>query len=126
MLIELLQYFLIKRYYKNYVSCGDGYIENKNKRTLFSYSFVVDTIKIQDDLYKRINFLCVICLGNFDAIFKILAHLSASIFTSKSNHCSQIGHEILLYNFHMYCMISFIYVREINEQIWVGIMSGVR
>ena len=35
----------------------------------------------------------------------MLAHLSASIFTSKSNHCSLIGHGILLYNFHKYCMI---------------------
>ena len=30
-----------------------GYIENKNKRTWFIYSFVIDTIQIQDDLYKR-------------------------------------------------------------------------
>ena len=30
-----------------------GYVKNKNKRTLFTYSFVIDTIKIQDDLYKR-------------------------------------------------------------------------
>ena len=43
--------------------------------------------------------------GNFDAILKMLAHLSASIFTSKSNHYSLIGHGILLYNFHKYCMI---------------------
>ena len=43
--------------------------------------------------------------GNFDAILKMLAHLSASIFTSKSNHYSTIGHGILLYNFHNYCMI---------------------
>ena len=35
----------------------------------------------------------------------MLAHLSASIFTSKSNHNSLIGHGILLYNFHKYCMI---------------------
>ena len=51
MLLELLQYFLIKQYYKNYVC--NGYIENINERTLFTYSFVIDTIKIQDDLYKR-------------------------------------------------------------------------
>ena len=44
MLLELLQYFLMKRYYKNYVSCAKGYIENKNERTLFTYSFVIDTI----------------------------------------------------------------------------------
>ena len=45
MLLEFLQYFLIKRYYKNYVSCRRIiYIENKNKRTLFTYSFVIDTI----------------------------------------------------------------------------------
>ena len=43
--------------------------------------------------------------GNFVAILKMLAHLSASIFTSKSNHYSLIGHGILLYNFHKYCMI---------------------
>ena len=35
----------------------------------------------------------------------MLAHLSASIFTSKSNHYSQKGHGILLYNFHKYCML---------------------
>ena len=35
----------------------------------------------------------------------MLAHLSVSIFTSKSNHYSLIGHGILLYNFHKYCMI---------------------
>ena len=35
----------------------------------------------------------------------MLAHLSASIFTSKSNNYSLIGHGILLYNFHKYCMI---------------------
>ena len=43
--------------------------------------------------------------GNFDAILKMSAHLSASIFTSKSNHCSLIGHRILLYNFNTYCMM---------------------
>ena len=43
--------------------------------------------------------------GNFNAILKMIAHLSASIFTSKSNHYSLIGHGILLYNFHKYCMI---------------------
>ena len=35
----------------------------------------------------------------------MLAILSASIFTSKSSHYSLIGHGILLYNFHKYCMI---------------------
>ena len=61
---------------------------------------------------------------NFDAILKMLANLSASIFISKSNHCSLIGHEI----FHKYCLISFIHVhvREIDEQIGVGSMSDVR
>ena len=39
------------------------------------------------------------------AILKMLAYLSASIFTSKSNNCSLIGHRILFYNFHKYCMI---------------------
>ena len=43
--------------------------------------------------------------GNFDAILKMSDHLSASIFTSKSNHCSLIGHGILLYNFHKYYMM---------------------
>ena len=42
---------------------------------------------------------------NFDAILKMLAHLSASISTSKSNHYSLIGHGILLSKFHKYCMI---------------------
>ena len=44
MLLELLQYFLKKQYNKNYVSCARDIIENKNKRTLFTYSFVIDTI----------------------------------------------------------------------------------
>ena len=57
---------------------------------------------------------------NFDAILKMLAHLSSSIFSSMSNHCSLIGHDILLYNLHKYCMISFIHVREINEQNGMG------
>ena len=43
--------------------------------------------------------------GNFEAILKMLAHLSASLFTSKSNHCSLIGHGIFLHDFHEYCMI---------------------
>ena len=30
---------------------------NKNKRTLLTYSFVIDTIWIQDDLYKRRFFM---------------------------------------------------------------------
>ena len=62
--------------------------------------------------------------GNFDAILKMLANFSASIFISKSHHCTLIGHEI----FHKYCMISFIHVhvREIDEQNGVGSMSGVR
>ena len=57
MLLELLQYFLIKRHYKNYVNPNNvrslqelcivckGYVENQNKRTLLTYSFVIDTIK---------------------------------------------------------------------------------
>ena len=57
---------------------------------------------------------------NFDTILKMLDHLSASIFSSKSNNCSLIGHEILLYNSHKYCMISSIHVREINEQDGIG------
>ena len=43
-LLELLQYFLIKRYYKNYVSCARDNVENKNKQTLLTYSFVIDII----------------------------------------------------------------------------------
>ena len=35
----------------------------------------------------------------------MLAYLSVSIFTSKSSHYNLIGHGILLYNYHMYCMI---------------------
>ena len=57
---------------------------------------------------------------NFNAILKMLAHLSASIFTSKSNHCSLIEHEILVYNSHKYCIISFIHVRVINELNGLG------
>ena len=53
MLLGLLQYFFIKRYYKNCVSCAKDIQNNKNKLTLFTYSFVIDTIKIQDDSYKR-------------------------------------------------------------------------
>ena len=63
---------------------------------------------------------------NFDEILKMLAYLSASKFTSKSNHCSLIGHEILLFNPHTYCMISFMHVREINDQTGLGSLSGVR
>ena len=44
MSLELLQYFLIKRYYKNYVSCARDIKKNKNERILFTYSFVIDTI----------------------------------------------------------------------------------
>ena len=56
--------------------------------------------------------------GNFDAILKMLAHLSAPIFTSTSNYCSLIGHVILLYNFHKYCMI----YRLFKE--WVSFFLG--
>ena len=63
MLLELLQYFLMERYYKNYVSCA-RYIENKNKRTLFTYSFVFDTIYIQDDLYF-IRFFYVLYVNDY-------------------------------------------------------------
>ena len=35
-------------------------------------------------------------------------------------------HEMLLYNFHKYWMISFMHDWEINEQNGVGSMSGVR
>ena len=34
-----------------------GYIENKNERTLLIYSFVIDAIKLQADLYKRRFFM---------------------------------------------------------------------
>ena len=37
MLLELLQYFLIKRYYKNYVSCACSFI------FIFYISFAQDT-----------------------------------------------------------------------------------
>ena len=57
---------------------------------------------------------------NFHAILKMLAHLLASIFTSKTNNCSLIGHEILLYNSHKYCVPSFKHIREFNEQNWLG------
>ena len=42
----------------------------------------------------------------------MLAHLSASIFTSKSNHYSLIGNGILLYKFHKYCMIYRLFMFE--------------
>ena len=41
MLLELLQYFLIKRYYKNYVSCARDIKLNKNQRGNFSKSQLV-------------------------------------------------------------------------------------
>ena len=41
-----------------------GYIENKNERTLFTYSFVIDTIKLQDDLYKR-RFFYVLYVNDY-------------------------------------------------------------
>ena len=53
-------------------------------------------------------------------MFSRLDHLSASIFSSKSNHRSLIGQEILLYNSPKYCMISFVHVREMNEQNKMG------
>ena len=61
MLLELLQYFFDQTILQELCIVCKGYVENKNKRTLFTYSFVIDTIKIQDDLYKRRIFLCVIC-----------------------------------------------------------------
>ena len=41
MLLELLQYFLIKQ--ELCIVCK-GYVENKNERTLLTYSFVIGTI----------------------------------------------------------------------------------
>ena len=41
-----------------------GYIENKNERILFTYSFVIDTISLQDDLYK-IRFFNVFYVNNY-------------------------------------------------------------
>ena len=60
---------------------------------------------------------------NFDAILKMLAHLSASIFTSKSNHYSLKGHGILLYNFHKYCMIYRLSMFEKLKNIMMGTVS---
>ena len=37
---------------------------NKNKRTLLTYSFVIDTIWIQDYLYKR-RFLYVLYVNDY-------------------------------------------------------------
>ena len=44
MLLELLQYFLIKTILQELCIVCKAYIENKNERTLFTYSFVIDTI----------------------------------------------------------------------------------
>ena len=41
-----------------------GYIENKNKRTLLTSSFAIDTIQIQDDLYKR-RIFCVLYVNDY-------------------------------------------------------------
>ena len=41
-----------------------GYIENKNERILFTCSFVIDTIWLQDDLYK-IRFFNVFYVNDY-------------------------------------------------------------
>ena len=53
MLLELLQYFFEETILQELCIVYKRYIKNKNKRTLFSYTFVIDTIEIQDDLYKK-------------------------------------------------------------------------
>ena len=50
----------------------------------------------------------------------MLAHLTASIFSLKSNYCILIGKEILFYDSLKCCMISFLHVREINDQNGMG------
>ena len=44
MLLELLQYFFYQTVLQELCIVCKGYIENKNERTLFAYSFVIDTI----------------------------------------------------------------------------------
>ena len=56
------------------------YIENQNKRTLFTYSFVIDTIQIRVDLYKRRNLLCLKCQWLY--IICILFQLLLSILSA--------------------------------------------
>ena len=44
MLLELLQYFFDQTILQELCIVCKGYIENKNERTLLTYSFVIDTI----------------------------------------------------------------------------------
>ena len=44
MLLELLQYFFDQTLLQELCIVCSGYIENKNERTLLTYSFVIDTI----------------------------------------------------------------------------------
>ena len=44
MLLELLQYFFEETILQELCIVCKGYIENKNKRTLFTYSSVIDII----------------------------------------------------------------------------------
>ena len=44
MLLELLQYFFDQTILQELCIVCKGYVENKNKRTLFTYSFMIDTI----------------------------------------------------------------------------------
>ena len=44
MLLKLLQYFFYQTILQELCIVCKGYIENKNKRTLFTYTFVIDTI----------------------------------------------------------------------------------
>ena len=43
-LLELLHYFFDQTILQELCIVCKGYIENKNERTLFAYSFVIDTI----------------------------------------------------------------------------------
>ena len=43
-LLELLQYFFYQTILQELCIVCKGYVENKNERTLFAYSFVIDTI----------------------------------------------------------------------------------
>ena len=63
LLLELLQYIVL--FYQPILQelciVCKGYIENKHERTLFTYSFVIDTILIQEDYNQKKIFLCLIC-----------------------------------------------------------------
>ena len=60
MLSKLLQFLFTIRYSKKSVWFAKGYIENKNT-SLLTYSFVIETILIQDYLHEKRYLSCLIC-----------------------------------------------------------------